>query len=182
MLPLVLLALAFVPMAFEAILAARHDAALRRMGAVAPPDDVIGVMQLVYPACFLAMAAEAWVRGARIDAVFGAGLAVFAAAKALKYWAIATLGVRWSFRVLVPPRSSRIVAGPYRFLRHPNYVGVAGELAGMALMAHAAASGIASVLGFGLLMAARVRVEERALEAAESAESAEKGTPQRQRR
>ena len=66
---------------------------------------------------------------------------VFALAKGLKYWAIATLGDRWTFRVLVPPRSTRVAAGPYRFLRHPNYVGVAGELAGMALMAQAPIAG-----------------------------------------
>ena len=179
MFPFLLLALAFVPMAFEAIRAARNDAALRRMGAVAPSGDVIGVMQAAYPACFIAMAAEAWIRDAGIAPVFLSGLVLFAAAKALKYWAVATLGVRWSFRVLVPPGSTRIVAGPYRFLRHPNYIGVAGELAGMALMARAPVTGTISVIGFGLLMAARVRVEERALE---TAETAEEGTPRRQRR
>ena len=41
------------------------------------------------------------------DAGFAAGLALFAAAKALKYWAIASLGPRWTFRILVPPGSTR---------------------------------------------------------------------------
>ena len=81
----------------------------------------------------------------------------------MKYWAIATLGARWTFRVLVPPHSTRITDGPYRFLRHPNYVGVAGELAGMALMAQAPLAGIASIAGFGALMILRIRVEEREL-------------------
>ncbi|HUF81917.1 MAG TPA: isoprenylcysteine carboxylmethyltransferase family protein, partial [Burkholderiales bacterium] len=91
------------------------------------------------------------------------GAAVFVAAKALKYWAMATLGWRWTFRVLVPPGSTRIGNGPYRMLRHPNYVAVAGELGGMALMAHALVTGPLSVAAFGLLMYRRVRVEERAL-------------------
>jgi methyltransferase len=158
-----LAALAFVPMLFEAARSRRHEQALRAMGAREPAGDVYALMQVVYPACFLAMILEAWVRGAPADAVFAIGLVVFVCAKALKYWAIATLGRRWTFRVLVPPRSTRIVEGPYRVLRHPNYVAVAGELAGMALMAHAVIAGPIAFTVFGLLMLLRIRVEERAL-------------------
>jgi methyltransferase len=168
MLPLFLLALAFVPMLFEAVLAARHDRALRSVGACEPPDDVFPWMQAAYPAAFLGMAVEAWIRGGDADAIFAAGLIVFAAAKWIKYWAIVTLGPRWTFRVLVPPASSRITTGPYRFMRHPNYLGVMGELVGMALMAHAPIAGTASVVIFGALIAARIRVEERALGLRES--------------
>jgi methyltransferase len=91
------------------------------------------------------------------------GAAVFVAAKALKYWAIATLGTRWTFRVLVPPLSTRIVAGPYRVLRHPNYVAVAGELIGVALMTRAVLSGPVAVAAFVALMLLRIRTEEQAL-------------------
>ena len=52
------------------------------------------------------------------------GLAVFAAAKLLKWWAIRSLGPYWTFRVIVVPGSSRVDSGPYRFLRHPNYIAV----------------------------------------------------------
>jgi len=163
MIILILLIAAVVPMLFEARIAARHDRALRSMGAPDPPDDVLPLMQLAYPACFLAMIAEGWVRGSRWNAAFAGGVVLFALAKGLKYWAIATLGDRWTFRVLVPPQSTRITSGPYRFLRHPNYVAVAGELAGMALMAQAPFAGIAAVAGFGVLMILRIRVEEREL-------------------
>jgi methyltransferase len=163
MLPLILLAAAFLPMIAEARIAARHDRALRAMGAAEPAGDVYRVMRVAYPACFLAMVGEGWARGATPGATTIAGAAVFALAKALKYWAIATLGPRWTFRVLVPPRSSRTVSGPYRWLRHPNYAAVAGEIAGMALMARAPLAGVASFVLFGLLMLARIRVEERAL-------------------
>lgn len=160
---IVVLFLAFIPMAFEARLAAGHDRGLRAAGASEPRDDVFPVMQVVYPAAFLAMALEAVVRGARMDAIFAAGAIVFALGKAIKYWAIATLGPRWTFRVLVPPGSSLIQHGPYRFMRHPNYLGVMGELAGMALMAHAVVSGPVGVVLFAGIIAARIRVEERAL-------------------
>jgi methyltransferase len=161
--PGLLAALAFVPMLAEATRSRRNEQALRALGAREPAGDVYALMQVAYPACFVAMIIEAWLREIRADAVFALGLVVFLAAKALKYWAIATLGPRWTFRVLVPPRSTRIVAGPYRVLRHPNYVAVAGELAGMALMAHAIIAGPVALALFGLLMLLRIRVEERAL-------------------
>ena len=163
MLPVILLMLAFGPMLFEAQLAAHHDRALREAGAVEPRDDVFRWMQVVYPAAFVAMALEAYYRPHGADSLVVAGIGVFVLAKGLKYWAIATLGTRWTFRVLVPPRSTLVSTGPYRFLRHPNYLGVIGELAGVAMMAHAAFAGIASVLVFGWLIARRIDVEERAL-------------------
>jgi methyltransferase len=92
-----------------------------------------------------------------------AGFALFVGAKLLKYWVIVSLGVRWSFRVLVPPGSTRVLTGPYRLLRHPNYLAVMGELAGAALIAHAPLTGGLALAGFGALLLLRIRIEERAL-------------------
>lgn len=163
MLVAVLFASAFIPMIVEARLAAAHDRGLRAAGAHEPADDVYAVMQIVYPSCFLGMAFEGWRRQVSVDDIFATGAAVFIAAKALKYWAIASLGERWTFRVLVPPGSSRIATGPYRWLRHPNYVAVVAELAGFALMAHAWMAGALSLAGFMLLLRRRIAIEERAL-------------------
>ncbi len=160
---LFVLVLAFLPLAFEARLAARHDRALRSAGAIEPADDVYRWMQIVYPAAFLAMSVEAAIRQVEPNDAFAAGIGVFVLGKAIKYWAIATLGSRWTFRVLVPPSSSLITHGPYRYLRHPNYVGVIGELAGLALAARATISGPVSVALFAALIVLRIRVEERAL-------------------
>lgn len=159
----VLLVVALVPMALESWLSVRHERRLRAAGAVEPAGDVYRMMQVAYPACFVAMAAEGWLRGSHADGLAGAGAVVFVAAKALKYWAMRTLGGRWSFRVLVPPGSARVVSGPYAVIAHPNYVAVVLELAGMGLMAGAPAAMTASLAGFGLLLRRRIGVEERAL-------------------
>jgi methyltransferase len=161
---LVVLILAFLPMAFEARLASRHERTLRQAGAFEPADDVYRWMQIVYPAAFLTMAIEAAVRQVDIDVVLALGIVVFILGKAIKYWAIATLGPRWTFRVLVLPSSPLVTHGPYRYMRHPNYLGVIGELVGLALVARASVSGTLSVALFAALMALRIRVEERALE------------------
>ena len=158
-----LAALAFLPMLGEAALSRRNEQRLRDGGAFEPPDDVYQAMQVIYPACFVTMIVESWMRGRGFGAAALIGLVVFAAGKLLKYWAIYALGSRWTFRVLVPPGSSRTLAGPYRFMRHPNYLGVLGEVGGFALLAGANWTGAASVLAFAALLRARIRVEERAL-------------------
>lgn len=159
---LVLCTLVFVPMIAEARRSRRHERTLRAAGAVEPAGDVYGAMQIAYPLTFLAMIAEGAFRAPQPSTLAG-GAVTFALGKGLKYWAVCTLGPRWTFRVLVPRGAPRLTGGPYRWLRHPNYAGVLGELAGVALMAGAPRMGVASLLGFGGLMLLRIRVEERAL-------------------
>ena len=91
------------------------------------------------------------------------GIAVFLAGKLLKWWAILSLGRFWSFRVLVLPGAPLVTSGPYRLMRHPNYVGLMGEIAGVALMMRAPFTGVVSAVVFGALLVARIRVEERLL-------------------
>ena len=150
-------------MAGEAALSAHNESVLRARGAVEPPDDVYRTMQWAYPACFVAMAAEGALLGPSPPNVLAAGLAVFGLAKALKISAISALGVRWTFRVLVPPAAPLVATGPYRVMRHPNYLAVLGELAGVALIVWAPLTGVLALVGFGWLIGKRIRVEERAL-------------------
>lgn len=153
----------FVPMLFEAALSRRNEQQLRAMGATEPHDDVYWMMQVAYPAAFVAMMIEGWERRNLIDVHVAEGFALFVGAKLLKYWAILSLGVRWTFRVLVPPGSTRVLVGPYRLLRHPNYIAVLAEIVGAALIAHAPVTGGIAVLAFGTLILFRIRIEERAL-------------------
>ncbi len=154
---------ALLIMAGEAVLSAFNERELRARGAIEPAGDVIGTMRWVYPLSFVAMAIEgAWTGPAPRD-VLMFGLALFGFAKALKLWAIASLGGRWSYRVLVLPGAPLITGGPYRFLSHPNYVAVVGEIASVAMIVWAPFTGALAAVGFGWLMIARIRIEDRAL-------------------
>jgi methyltransferase len=163
---LVLTTVVVASMLIEALHASRNERAQLARGGVEPADDVYPLMRIAYPLAFAAMLGEGFVRGAPPAPIAAAGLAVFAAAKGLKWWAILTLGRFWTFRVIVIPGATLIRRGPYRWLRHPNYVGVVGELLGVALAAGAPVSGVAAMTGFGLLLLKRIRVEERALDTA----------------
>ena len=157
------LAAVLAVMAGEAVLSAHNASVLRARGAVEPPGDVYRLMQWAYPLGFIAMALEGAARGPSPPPVMLAGLVVFGAAKALKAWAISSLGPRWSFRVLVPPGEPPVVRGPYRLISHPNYLAVAGEIVGVALIVGALVSGGVTVVGFGWLMLRRIAVEDHAL-------------------
>jgi methyltransferase len=155
----------FAFMLVEARRAAANERAQRARGGLEPPGDVYGLMQIAYPLSFLAMLAEGAWRGGAPAPLLAAGALVFAAAKALKWWAILTLGPFWTFRVIVIPGTTRVVSGPYRFVPHPNYVAVVGEFVGIALMAGARVSGPVALLMFAALLVKRIAVEERTLRA-----------------
>jgi methyltransferase len=159
----------FGALGVEARRASRNEQAQRARGGIEAEGDVYRLMRIAYPGAFAAMIAEGFLRDPPPAAVIGAGAAVFAAAKALKWWAIVTLGPSWTFRVVVVPNAPLIQRGPYRWLRHPNYVGVVGELLGVALIAGARMSGVATIAGFGALLIKRIRVEERMLATASRA-------------
>ena len=150
-------------MAGEAALSAFNERQLRARGAVEPPGDVINTMRLAYPLSFVAMGIEGAISGPAPREVLMWGLALFGFAKALKLWAIASLGPRWSYRVLVLPGAPLVTSGPYRFLSHPNYLAVVGEIVSVAMIVWAPITGVLAAIGFGALMVARIRIEDRAL-------------------
>ena len=153
----------FGSMLLEARRASRNERLQRARGGIEPEDDVYSLMRAAYPAAFAAMLAEGLARGAAAPVLVAAGAITFAVAKALKWWAIRSLGSSWTFRVIAVPGSPLVAKGPYRMLRHPNYVAVAGELIGVALMTGAAVAGPAGTATFGALLLKRIAVEERAL-------------------
>lgn len=145
--------------------AARNERTQRARGGIEPPGDVYVLMRVAYPAAFLAMLAEGFLRGRPAPWLVASGAALFVLAKALKWWAISALGQAWTFRVIVVRGAALAVSGPYRFIRHPNYVAVVGELVAIALLCGARVTGPAAVAAFALLILRRVVVENRALDA-----------------
>ena len=148
----------------ELVLSRSHERALRRQGAVEAPGDVYRTLAWAYPTMFVAMALEGAVAGRSPGVATAVGTLVFVAAKTLKFWAMSALGLRWTFRVLVLPGAPLVSSGPYARLRHPNYVAIFGEIAGMALVVGAFVTGAISLISFAILVRKRIAVEEKALE------------------
>jgi len=157
----------------EARISSTNEQRLRGRGAVEPPGDVYRLMAWLYPSCFLVMGAEGIWRAARLGSQMSgigepswaaSGVVLFVASKVLKYWAIRSLGERWTFKVLVLPGVPLVSDGPYRYVAHPNYIAVVGELLGAAMMFGARITGPMMVIAFGLALFARLKFEQRALQ------------------
>jgi methyltransferase len=152
-----------------------HEQTLRERGAVTPPGDVYLALLILYPAAFVLMGVEgAWrasVAGRAGTAAMqgpswlASGALLFVASKALKYWAIRSLGELWTFRVFAVRDAPLVTSGPYRYVTHPNYIAVVGELIGTAMMVGAPISGPIMLGAFGVALRARVRFENQVLRA-----------------
>jgi methyltransferase len=90
-------------------------------------------------------------------------LALVLAAQALRWWCVATLGRRWNTQVIVVPGLPPVTGGPYRWLRHPNYVAVAVEGAALPLVYGACVTATVFTALNAALMVIRIRCENAAL-------------------
>lgn len=89
--------------------------------------------------------------------------AVFVLAQAGRFWVIASLGRFWTTRIIVAPDASLVRRGPYRFIKHPNYVVVAVELLAVPMMIGAVEIAVAFTVLNAAMMVVRIRAEDRAL-------------------
>jgi methyltransferase len=87
-----------------------------------------------------------------------------AVAVALRWWAITSLGEHWNVRAIVPDDLAVVERGPYRFVRHPNYLALGIEFAALPLIGGAYLSAIGLSLANALVLRRRIRDEERLLD------------------
>ena len=144
----------------ELVLARRNTRRLMAQGAVEIGAAHYPLIVATHAAWLVGLWALAWDRPASLP-----WLAAFLILQALRVWVIATLGSRWTTRIVVLPSAPLVRRGPYRLLSHPNYMVVAAEIAVLPL-----AFGLgAFALLFSALNAAvlwiRIRAEGRALAA-----------------
>lgn len=143
----------------ELVYARRNETRLRARGAVESGASHYPLFILLHGAWLLAVfllipadRAPSWPL-----------LAVFVLLQAARVWVVATLGPYWTTRVLSLPGAPLVRRGPYRWVRHPNYLIVTAEIAVLPLAFNAWAIAIVFSLANALLLYHRIGVEERAL-------------------
>ena len=105
-----------------------------------------------------------WIFG-RDQEVDLVALELFIVLQGLRVWILATLGTRWTTRIMVLSGEKLVAAGPYRYLSHPNYVAVAGEIAVLPLALHLPVVAVVFTVLNAIVLAVRIRAETRALAA-----------------
>lgn len=157
-LALVVLALVTAQRLSELVIARRNTARLLAQGAHEVGSSHYPVMVALHASWIIGL----WVF-APSHAVSLVFLALYGVAQVFRVWILATLGRRWTTRILLVPGEHLVTRGPYRFMRHPNYALVAVE---MPLLPMVFGLWWFAVL-FGLLnlgmLAWRISIEERAL-------------------
>ena len=149
---------------FELRLSKRNAAAAFARGGIEVGREHFGAMRALHAVFLGACALEVVLLQRTFEPLLGwPMLALALGAQSLRYWAIASLGPRWNVRVIVTPGDPVVTSGPYRWLRHPNYLAVVIE--GFAIpLIHGAwiSAALFSALNAWLLRV-RIRVEESAL-------------------
>lgn len=148
----------------ELTVALRHTRWSAARGGIEAGSGHYPAMVTLHTALLAGCLAEVWLAGRTAHPLLGwTMVGVVVAAQALRWWCIRTLGPRWNTRVIIVPGLPLVTGGPYRWLRHPNYVAVAAE--GVALpLAHGAwLTAVLFTLLNTALMAVRVRCEDGAL-------------------
>ncbi len=93
-------------------------------------------------------------------------LGMIAFAQIVRYWAISSLGNRWNTRIIVFKELSTVKSGPYRYVKHPNYIAVAIEIFSIPALLGAWYSAVFfSIANAALLLLIRIPLEEKALQA-----------------
>jgi methyltransferase len=148
----------------ELAVSARHAKALLRRGGVEYGLDHFPVMIALHVALIAGCVLEPLLGNrAFIPALGFPMLAVTILANVLRWWCIASLGDRWTARVIVLPGAPLVRSGPYRWFAHPNYAAVIVEGAALPLTGSAWITACAfTVLNLALLTV-RIRCETRAL-------------------
>ncbi|MFD6182273.1 isoprenylcysteine carboxyl methyltransferase family protein [Streptomyces goshikiensis] len=124
-------------------------------------------MVALHTALLVGCAVEPWAAGRPFVPLLGwSALALAVAAQGLRWWCVTTLGPRWNTRVLVVPGLPLVAGGPYRLLRHPNYVAVVVEGVALPLVHSAWLTAAGFTVLNAALLAVRVRCEDAALTAA----------------
>lgn len=158
----IILALVTAQRGLELVIARRNTAQLVARGAVEIAAGHYPLLVVLHASWL----ASLWVFG-HDQPVNWIALSVYLLLQALRAWVMTTLGSRWTTRILVLPNAPLVASGPYRYLRHPNYAVVTGEIAVLPLTLYLPNIAILFTVLNALVLFIRIRAENRGLASSE---------------
>jgi methyltransferase len=156
---IVILALVTLQRLSELIIARRNTLGLLAKNAIEHGASHYPVMVLLHASWLVGL----WWFGWNAPVIWPL-MIIYFALQGFRIWILATLGARWTTRIMTVPNETLVVKGPYRFMRHPNYVLVLLEVPllplALSLNAFALIYGVLNVA----MLAWRIKIEESALQ------------------
>ncbi|NNF46286.1 MAG: hypothetical protein HKN69_05910 [Desulfofustis sp.] len=148
----------------ELVLARRNYRWAMHHGGTEYGADHYWLFVVLHTLWLASMALESLIRQPPVPTWWPIFLTLIVVAQVLRYWAITALGRYWNTRIVIFDRMTRVQSGPYRYLRHPNYVAVVLEIAAIpALLGAWYTALLFSIANGALLLLIRIPAEERAL-------------------
>ena len=148
----------------ELVISARNRRALARDGAVAVPERNFRWMALLHVGILAGAAAEVvWLRRPFLPALALPALVCLVLATWTRWWVIQTLGRLWNVGIMDSTRQGVVDTGPYRWVRHPNYLAVFVELLALPLVHTAWITATLGSLAHLFVLRARIAAEDRVL-------------------
>jgi len=147
----------------ELLIAKRNERWIRNQGAIEFGNGHYSYIVGLHALFLLSFLFETIWRGRTLSPLWPLLLSVFIAVQVLRVWTIRTLGCYWNTKIFVVPNAQVVTHGPYRWLRHPNYVVVALEFLLIPLLYQAYWTTIIFTILNGVILSIRITIEERAL-------------------
>ena len=147
----------------ELALSRRNERLLRARGAVERGREHYPLIAALHALWLLSTLTEGILRGPELPVLWPIPLMLFLLVQPLRYWAILTLGEYWNTKILIVPGTKPIRRGPYRYLKHPNYVVVAVEILAFPLIFGAWITALVFSILNAALLYVRISEENRAL-------------------
>jgi methyltransferase len=160
---IIVLALVTAQRLGELVLARHNTSRLMARGAIEIGRSHYPFLVAMHAAWLLTIWVSGWDR--QVQVIW---LVLFCCLQLLRVWVLATLGSRWTTRIIVLPGAGLVKNGPYRFVSHPNYVVVCAEIAVLPLAFGLPRVAVVFSLLNAVVLAVRIAAENRALAASTS--------------
>ncbi|WP_349775485.1 isoprenylcysteine carboxyl methyltransferase family protein [Shouchella hunanensis] len=147
----------------EVVVAKRNERWMKRNGGIEVGKTHYHWMVALHVSFFIALLLEVTFTTPSFTSISVVALLIVIIAQCIRIWALTSLGRYWNTKIIVLPDAPAVEKGPYRFLRHPNYVVVMTEIAFVPLIFQAYWTAILFTVLNAWMLSVRIRVEEKAL-------------------
>ncbi|MGG1482606.1 isoprenylcysteine carboxylmethyltransferase family protein [Peribacillus castrilensis] len=147
----------------ELYIAKQNEKQLKAGGAIEYGESHYKWMVLMHLSFFIVLIIEVIALERDISGLWPIWLTLFLIAQSGRIWVIRSLGKHWNTKIIVVPDADVVIKGPYKFLKHPNYIIVATEILVISLLFNAYYTAIIFSLLNVWMMMVRIPLEEKAL-------------------